>query len=122
MLLGPFTKIIILFYELYPILSNYFFSFFGFRKTKKNISIKNISFMYYTCILICIYKLYEYLKKNIYEIANNLKCKDREFGIVYLFILGSPQSCLFLSTIYYVLKILFIFIHILSFSVIIITY
>ena len=62
-----------------------------------------------TCILICIYKSYEYLKKYIYEIANSLKCKDKEFGRVYLFILGSPQSCLFLSTIYYVLKILFIF-------------
>ena len=64
-----------------------------------------------TCILYCIYKEYQYFKKYIYEIANNLKCKDKELGKIYLFILGSPQSCLFLSSIYYVLKILSIFIN-----------
>lgn len=64
-----------------------------------------------TCILYCIYKEYQYFKKYIYEIAKSLKRNYKELGKVYLFILGSPQSCLFLSSIYYVLKILSIFIN-----------
>jgi len=63
-----------------------------------------------TCVLYCIYKTYGEFKKYIYEIANSIKCNDKELSKVYLFILGSPQSCLILFTIYYVLKIFFIFI------------
>ena len=63
------------------------------------------------CILYCIYKTYEEFKKYIYDIANNIKCSEKELSKVYLFILGSPQSCLILFTIYYILKIFFIFIN-----------
>ena len=63
------------------------------------------------CILYCIYKTYEEFKKYIYDIANNIKCSEKELSKIYLFILGSPQSCLILFTIYYILKIFFIFIN-----------
>ena len=63
------------------------------------------------CILYCIYKAYEEFKKYIYDIANNIKYSEKELSKTYLFILGSPQSCLILFTIYYVLKIFFIFIN-----------
>ena len=64
-----------------------------------------------SCILYCIYKVYEDFKKYIYEIANSISCSDKELSKIYLFILGSPQSCLILFTIYYVLKIFFTFIN-----------
>ena len=56
-----------------------------------------------------IYDSYENIKKYIYEITNTLQCQDKALGRAYLFILGSPQSCLFLFTIYYILKLSFIF-------------
>lgn len=64
-----------------------------------------------TCILLCIYKSYENIKKYIYEITKSLKCKNQQLGRAYLFIEGSFQTCLFLFTIYYILKLSFIFIN-----------
>ena len=87
---------------------------FSFSKPKTFFQMslnKLILILQSTCILYCIYKTYEEFKNYIYEIANSIKCSEKELSKVYLFILGSPQSCLILFTLYYVLKIFFIFIN-----------
>lgn len=60
--------------------------------------------------LYCIYKFYERFCNNITEIANKLKGKKEKNEKLNLFILGSPQSCLFLFTFYYILKLIIVFI------------
>ena len=86
------------------------FSFSTSKKFSQMLLNKLILILQSTCILYCIYKTYGEFKKYIYEIANSIKCSNKELSKVYLFILGSPQSCLILFTIYYVLKIFFTFI------------
>lgn len=85
----------------------------SFSKPKNFIKVilnKLTLIMQCTSILYCIYKTYEDFKKYIYDIANGIRCNGKELGKVYLFILGSPQSCLTLFTVYYLLKLFFIFI------------
>ena len=87
---------------------------FSFSKPKTFFQMslnKLILILQSTWILYSIYKTYEEFKNYIYEIANSIKCSEKELSKVYLFILGSPQSCLILFTLYYVLKIFFIFIN-----------
>ena len=87
---------------------------FSFSTTKNFFKLslnKFVLILQSACILYCINKAYEIFKKYIYDIANNIKCNNKELGKVYLFILGSPQSCLILFSTYYVLKIFFIFLN-----------
>ena len=66
-------------------------------------------------ILFCIKHLYEILKIKINDIVQNIKVeiKDKEQKYLiklYMFVLGSPFSCLGLFVCYYLLKIIIILI------------
>ena len=74
-----------------------------------------ILFLQSSCVLFCIYKLYGDLKKKITDIANNIKVEttdNHQKYLIrsYLFIIGSPLSCLVLFIFYYIVKIIFLFI------------
>ena len=77
---------------------------------------KIILFIQSLCVLFCIYKLYGNLKKKITDIASNIKIdtqdnKQKSLIRLYLMILGSPLSCLFLFIFYYIVKIVILFIY-----------
>jgi len=76
---------------------------------------KIILFIQSLVILYCIYKLHDNLKIKITDIVSNIKIETqdkKQINLIkfYLFILGSPLSCLILFTIYYCLKIVILFI------------
>ena len=56
-----------------------------------------------------IYKWYNYFCKTIIEIVKNFKGKTEKKDKLNLFILGSPQSCLFLFSFYFILKLISVF-------------
>ena len=62
-------------------------------------------------LLYFIYKGYEHYKEKIVKIVNNLKGKDEKNDKLNQFILGSPQSCFFLFSFYYIIKIILVFIN-----------
>ena len=61
-------------------------------------------------ILYYLYSLYNELKRKICEIVNNIISESQRKYIICRFVIGSPQSCLTLFMIYYILSILFLFI------------
>lgn len=64
------------------------------------------------CILFCLFKLYIYLREIISEISNN-RIKQSKVLInnkINFIILGSPLSCTLLFALYYLLKVVIIFI------------
>jgi hypothetical protein len=108
------TKLCILFFLItfsyeklpYPDLSKYF----------KIPLYKIILFIQSLCVLFCIYKLYGDLKKKITDIVTNIKIETqdkKQISLIrlYLMILGSPLSCLFLFIFYYIVKIAILFIY-----------
>ena len=62
-------------------------------------------------ILYFLYALYKELKIKIFEIVNNIISESQRKYIICRFVIGSPQSCLTLFMIYYILAILFLFIR-----------
>ena len=102
-----------------------FFFLFTFSYEKFTFPYKITYYMYFKInkiiyliqsffILLCLYALYLKLKIKIIEIGNNIKSELTESKsqiIIYNFILGSPQACLTLFMVYYILAILFLFIR-----------
>ena len=62
------------------------------------------------CIIICLFKLYKFLKKKVIHIGNYLIKVTNKKTKSILFIMGSPISCLFLFTSFYFSNIIFTFI------------
>lgn len=59
------------------------------------------------CILTCLFKFYKLFKKKIIEIGKYLIKETHKKKRIFLFIIGSPTSCLFLLTSNYILNIIF---------------
>ena len=71
---------------------------------------KTLSLIQFLSILYCLYKLYSGLKKNINNIGKDLMGNSQILNKILKFILGSPTSCYILYTLYYLLKIIVIFV------------